>query len=117
MKAHRVAYELTEGEIAEGMSVLHKCDNPPCCNPNHLFLGTKKDNTRDMLSKHRGSQPPHSFGEKHHNTKFDEGAARKIIADQRTHRAIAVEYGISWMTVFRLKHGQTWKKLDREVRP
>lgn len=51
--AHRVAYEVLVGPIANGMKVLHTCDNPECCNPEHLFLGTMKDNTHDMMRKGR----------------------------------------------------------------
>jgi hypothetical protein len=50
---HRLAYQLTFGLIPSGLWVLHRCDNPPCCNPTHLFTGTPKDNTRDALRKGR----------------------------------------------------------------
>lgn len=52
-KAHRVAWELVNGPVPDGMCVLHKCDIRHCVNPDHLFLGTKKDNTTDMLNKGR----------------------------------------------------------------
>jgi hypothetical protein len=51
--AHRVAWELANGPIPDGLLVLHRCDNPPCCNANHLFLGTSKDNADDRDAKGR----------------------------------------------------------------
>ena len=60
LKSHRIAYALAHNGIPDGMHVLHKCDNPKCCNPNHLFLGTHQDNTRDMMAKNRGSRPNRS---------------------------------------------------------
>lgn len=54
VQAHRVAWILTNGPIPDDLCVLHSCDNPPCCNPDHLFLGTKGDNNRDCIRKGRG---------------------------------------------------------------
>src|SRR5882757_8673030 len=55
---HRLMYWVERGPIPSGMLVLHKCDNSKCCNPAHLFLGTHKENTQDMIKKRRGVNPP-----------------------------------------------------------
>lgn len=60
--ASRLAWIYIHGLIPEDLHVLHKCDNPPCCNPTHLFLGTLSDNTQDMLAKGRGRYGPNAPG-------------------------------------------------------
>lgn len=55
--AHRVAWMITNGPIPDGLCVLHRCDNPPCVNPAHLFLGTVQDNNADRDAKGRGKLP------------------------------------------------------------
>lgn len=57
MGAHRASWLIHRGEIPGGLWVLHRCDNPPCVNPDHLFLGTCKDNVRDMINKGRKGKP------------------------------------------------------------
>ena len=61
--AHRVAYKIFIGEIPDGLYVLHKCDNPGCQSPKHLWVGTQKDNAMDRENKHRSNHP---VGENHH---------------------------------------------------
>lgn len=55
-RAHRLSWLIFRGAIADGLHVLHRCDNPPCCNPDHLFLGTNDDNIRDRNAKGRSNE-------------------------------------------------------------
>lgn len=57
-RTHRIAWELSNGPIPPGLMVLHKCDNRPCVNPSHLYLGTAKDNMRDTMERGPYSPPP-----------------------------------------------------------
>lgn len=77
MLAHRAAWEVANGPIPDGMLVCHKCDNPPCCNPAHLFLGTSRDNAMDMRRKHRGYD---SSGTNNNRTRLTEDQVRELRA-------------------------------------
>ena len=72
---HRLIFTWYVGEIPQGMHVLHKCDNPSCVNPYHLFLGTHQDNMRDRDAKGRGNVPN---GEQHGRSKLTKQAVLKI---------------------------------------
>lgn len=76
--AHRDAYEIANGPIPAGKHVLHSCDNPPCCNARHLFLGTQRLNVDDMNKKGRQAR-----GERHGHAKFSDAVVAEAIAAYR----------------------------------
>src|SRR5688572_24439688 len=88
-KTHRIAWTLVNGEIPEGMFALHRCDNPPCVNPDHLFLGTKKDNRADCLQKGRQAR-----GEMNGSALLTADAVRAIRASSLPHRELARMFGV-----------------------
>lgn len=106
LKAHRVSWELANGPIPEGQAVCHRCDNPPCWNPSHLFSGTQQDNLRDMNQKRRGNQ-----GERNPQAKLTAERAAEIRAlkGQEHPRAIASRYGVSATAVRDILAGRTWR--------
>jgi HNH endonuclease len=110
-RAHRIAWRLFKGPIPEGLYVLHRCDTPRCVNPNHLFLGTQTDNNADKEAKGRGTKPPLHLGEKHPRAKFTEAEIKEIRrrkAVGETFAKLGAVYSVSWMTIFRIVHRQTW---------
>lgn len=115
--ASRVAWALTFGD-AGMFSVLHRCDNPPCCNPAHLFLGTQQDNMDDMLAKGRGGQigcpDVAAFVERVRRLSDDDiREARRARANGETFRSIGKRFGVAHSTIVRLVNGQHWKSLPR----
>ena len=103
-KAHRVSWILTNGEIPKGLYVLHKCDNPSCSNPEHLFLGTAVDNSRDKLRKNR-----RNGGEKLCEEQVIE--IRNLLLKGVTGVRIQKDYSISETTVTNIKLNRTWKDI------
>jgi hypothetical protein len=91
------------------MVVCHKCDNPPCVNPWHLFLGTKRDNTLDAMRKGRLKWP--DVRDKNPNAKITAAQALEIRSASGTHSDIAKNYGISPSSVGQIKSGVQWKNL------
>lgn len=118
-RAHRITFRHFVSEIPEGMWVLHRCDVPACCNPDHLFLGTPADNTKDMIRKGRGSTPPrnhHDVGSNRYNAKLNEeivAVARAMVASGKTMYAawkwLERQCGIGRKPAYKMLHGESWR--------
>ena len=107
--AHRVAWIVANGDIPDGLLSLHKCDNPPCCNPAHLFLGTSQDNADDRDQKGRLN---HSSGEKHNMAKLTWEKVR-LIRSERSNISVsktAREFGVCRTVISRVLSGMNWKE-------
>lgn len=109
--AHRLSYEIAFGPIPDDMCVCHRCDNPRCVNPAHLFLGSNSANIADKVAKRR-QRGPH-LGEQHHNAKLTVPQVMAI-RDRRattgdTYAAIAADYGVSEATVIYIVQGKRWR--------
>lgn len=103
-RVHRLSWELTHGEIPKGLFVCHKCDVKLCVRPEHLFLGTPKENTQDMVRKMR-----HSIGDKNWATVLKEEDIVAIRNDPRICKEIAKDYGVHLTTIASVKLRRTWK--------
>ena len=104
--AHRVSWKFRNGPIPKGMCVLHKCDVTSCVNPLHLFLGTKKDNRVDCMSKNR-----HACGEKQSNSKLTSSDVIAIKNSNKPDRKLAKEYGVARSLINRVKNGKSWSHI------
>lgn len=115
--AHRYSYQLHIGIIPKGMFVCHKCDNPSCVNPEHLFLGTNSDNHQDMLKKGREKD---NSGTKNGMSKLDESKVieiKKLLSEGNlTHKEIGNRFNISRQVVSSLKKkGMAWKIVENKA--
>jgi hypothetical protein len=131
LRTHRVAYALAYGELPDSkngipLCVCHKCDNPACCNPMHLFLGTNRDNTIDMIKKGRKNTPsgdnhyakkkPEKLarGERHGMTRLTWDDVRKIRASYAsgcvTQDSLAIEFGVCRPAITNIINKKTWKE-------
>lgn len=107
--AHRRAFENACGQIPDGMQVCHRCDNPPCVNPSHLFLGSIADNMRDKVAKGRQLR-----GEMVPTHKLTERDVLSLRCDERPQREIAKAYGVSQSAISLLRNGRRWAHVQEE---
>lgn len=106
--AHRFSYELHKGPIPVGLVVMHSCDNPPCCNPNHLKVGTHADNAWDKASKGRCNVPP-LHGMASGMAKLTDAQVLEIRAIKgMTQKQIAQKFGVCLATVSNILARRTW---------
>jgi hypothetical protein len=106
-RAHRISYLLFRGKIPLNICVCHKCDNPSCVNPNHLFLGTNQDNHTDAMNKER-----HSRGESNGMSKLTESAVVSIrLAYKKgneTLKSLADKYSVSITLIWYIIYRKNW---------
>ena len=115
LRAHRVAWELTNGPIPDGLHVLHRCDVRHCVNPDHLFLGTDADNIHDAMAKGRFVPPPVRYGEQHGLSKLtadDVATIRALYASKSgwTHRSLGEKFNVTHTNICHILNNRTWIK-------
>lgn len=103
--AHRWMYKEWYGVDPGDLDVLHACDNPCCCNPTHLSLGTHQENMRQMMDRNRGVQHK---GEACGKSKLTEKEVLEIRASSLSHRVLAAEYGVSHNNIGQIRRRKTW---------
>ncbi len=106
--AHRAMWEEVCGPIPPGMFVCHSCDNPPCCNPDHLFAGTLVDNEADKKAKGRQAK-----GEGHGRAKLTEENVRAILADDRSQEKVAATHDVHRSLISLIRRGLVWQEITR----
>lgn len=113
--AHRMSWIHYKGELPDDKCVLHHCDNRVCVNPNHLFLGSRDDNNKDMVSKGRhnpyGSRTGKTAGEKHGGSKLTEKDVKMIRNSDQSGAELARKLGISKTTVCDIKKRRIWRHI------
>jgi len=112
--AHRYAWQLTNGPVPDGLSVLHRCDNPPCVRPDHLFLGTLADNNHDMMEKGRDRKRGLK-GSNNTSAKLTDDAVRIIRAERAAGqplKVLAQRFGVCEAIISSVALRRTWKHVE-----
>jgi hypothetical protein len=108
-RAHRLSFEIHKHKIPDGLHVLHHCDFPECCNPQHLYLGDAAQNAKDKVDRQRQAK-----GEKHGLSKLKEYQVREILKSTETNRVLGKKYHVSELTIYDIKARKTWKYVTDE---
>lgn len=108
--AHRYAYHLLKGPIPKGLHVLHRCDNPSCTNPDHLWLGTNADNHLDKLRKGRQSK-----GRRVNTAKLREHEVLEIFNSSDSVAALSKRFNIHNSVVYNIRNGKCWSHVTGKV--
>ncbi len=111
--AHKVSYEVFKGPIQPGKYVCHHCDVRACVNPEHLFLGSPKENQQDMAKKMR-----HAYGDRNGNSKLSEDQAKSILSMRnsgKTKTSVGDAFGVSRVAVAKIWSGALWSHLQKEA--
>lgn len=112
LKAHRVSYAIAHGPFRADLLVMHRCDNPSCVNPQHLMLGTDKDNSHDAKSKGRTRGNTTTRGDKHPSARLTESEVRQVrsLRDRGwTLDRIARKYRVTIANAWNIATRRTWK--------
>lgn len=129
MRAHRLAWVLVNNQaIPMDLVVMHSCDNPKCCNIEHLSLGTRRDNMDDKMMKGRGTPPPIHFGDNHPlrknpelvsrgssngNSKLSEEIVKYILlSEDKSLSQLSRELGVNKTTISSIRNRKTWKHVE-----
>lgn len=108
--AHRLSFEIHYGPIPDGLVICHKCDNPPCVNPEHLFAGTPAENVSDCCAKKRGNHG--SRNHFHKLTEADVSAIKSMIANGSERKKIAQLFNVTRANIDLIASGKTWKHVQ-----
>ena len=109
VQAHRLAWTVTNGAIPDGLEACHRCDNPACVNPAHLFIATHLENVRDCINKGRINRPIGEANPRCRLTAEDAKAIRAMSASGVTQAAISRLYGVTAANVSVIVSRKSWK--------
>lgn len=109
LNVHRIAYEAFVGPIPDGLLVLHHCDNPACCNPDHLYVGTQQMNVQDRVRRNRNA-----IGSRVRTAVLNEAKVmeiRRLAAEGTTPKVLARQFGVARNTISLILNRRTWRHI------